>query len=107
MHLAIDGMFVADIFGFILALPMALFLAFWLSAVRKRSAVVFGALIAEIIGFFIIWVVAENMPNANGAAVFFGALLFNSTMGLIGGMITDLLVGRILNKDYRRTVAHS
>ena len=35
--------------GFILAVPISLFLAFWLSAVKNRAAVVWGALIGAFI----------------------------------------------------------
>lgn len=104
-----DGAFIADFFGFLLALPMALFLSFWFSAVKRRWAVVLGALLFTIIGAVIIylWVgYPQDMPDFNPAAVFFGSLLFNSIMGLIGGMVLDLLIGRISSRDYRNTVAH-
>src|SRR5205085_10743199 len=49
-----DGYFIADIFGFILAVPMALFLAFWMSSVKRRGVVVVGAFLGALIGFLII-----------------------------------------------------
>ena len=99
------GIFIADIFGFILALPISLFLAFWMSAVRSKAAVIFGALVGAIIGFFIIDGVAASLVQSNpamfsGAATFFGSLIFCTAMAIAGGMITDLLLGRN-PKQYR------
>jgi hypothetical protein len=104
--LNINDIFIGDIFGFILALPLSLFLAFWLSAVKKRAAIVSGAFLAALIAFIIILVWANTLPNANGAGVFFGSLFFCSTAALVGGIITDLLIGRIASRDYRRSIAH-
>jgi len=107
-----NDIFYGDIFGLILALPVGLFLAFWLSAVKKRAAVVFGAFIGALIPFVFIlfWVGALFVPlqlkGANGGSVFFGSLLICSIAALIGGMVTDLLVARINNRDYRRQIAH-
>jgi len=100
-----SGLFIADIFGLILALPISLFLAFWMSAVRSKAAVVFGALVGAIIGFFVIDGVATSLAVSNpalfsGAATFFGSLIFCTAMAIAGGMITDLLLGRN-PKQYR------
>ncbi|HLZ61214.1 MAG TPA: PTS sucrose transporter subunit IIBC [Ktedonosporobacter sp.] len=100
-----DGILIGDIFGLILALPIALFLAYWLSSVKNHWAVVIGALVSAIIGFVVLygWASSLTAPGANGAAVFFGSVMFCSIMGLIGGILSDLLLARINNRDYRRT----
>jgi len=47
-----QGIFLADLFGLILSLPTALFLAFWMSAVKRRRVVVLGAFVGSfVIGF--------------------------------------------------------
>ena len=108
----LNDIFWGDLFGIIIALPLGLFLAFWLSAVKNRAAVVFGALIGALIPFFFVlfWVgglfVPLQLQNTGGGAVFFGALLMCSIAALIGGMVTDLVVARINNRDYRRQIAH-
>lgn len=103
-----SGIFIGDIFGLVLALPIALFLAFWFSAVKNKAAVVIGAFIGAVIGFFIIlgWVGTliydTPLPGANGGSTFFGSVLFCSALGLAGGILTDLLVARRRSRDYRR-----
>jgi hypothetical protein len=107
-----NDIFYGDIFGLILALPLGLFLAFWLSAVKKRAAVVLGAFIGALIPFFCIvfWVgalfVPKHLNNVDGGAVFYGSLLMCAIAALIGGMVTDLIVARLTNRDYRRQIAH-
>src|SRR5437588_12498785 len=53
-----QGIFLADLLGFILSLPIAVFLAFWMSAVKRRRVVMFGAFIGSFVGFLVIlgWV---------------------------------------------------
>ena len=53
-----QGIFLADLLGFILSLPVALFLAYWMSAVKRPMVVVTGAFIGSFLGFLIIlaWV---------------------------------------------------
>lgn len=110
LAIPMDAVFVSDIFGFILALPIALFMAYWMSAVKNRWIVVLGAFIGDLLGFLIIlgWlgtlIFSTPFPGAenNGTAIFFGALLLNATLGLAGGMIFDLLVARASRHDYRR-----
>jgi hypothetical protein len=107
----LNDIFWGDLFGLILALPLGLFLAFWLSAVKNRAAVVFGALIGALIpfAFILFWVGALFVPlrwKADGGSVFFGSLLICVIAALIGGMITDLIVARINSRDYRRQIAH-
>lgn len=109
-----DGILIADFFGFLLSLPIALFLAFWMSAVKRRWIVVLGALIGAFIAFLIIfgWVGTliydTDLPNAQPAAVFFGSLLFCSAARLVGGILLDLIVARATRREYRRSApAHS
>ena len=108
-----QGVFLADLFGLILALPMAMFLAFWMSAVRRRAVVVLGAFIGSFLGFLIIlgWVgeliFDSVLPGANPGAVFFGSLFVNSITGLVGGILFDLIVARLTRRDYRRPAAVS
>jgi hypothetical protein len=103
-----DGVFIADIFGFILALPVALFLAFWMSAVKNRGVVVVGAFIGAFIGFLAIlaWagtlIYDTDLPNTPPVAIFFGSLLICTALGLSAGIIADLLVARANARDYRR-----
>jgi len=108
LHLSFNDIFIGDIFGFVLALPISLFMAFWLSAVKKRAAVVVGAFLGALIAFVSILVWADSLPsaNGNGGATFFGSLFFCSAAALVGGIITDLLVARITSRDYRRSIAH-
>ncbi len=102
---------IADIFGLVLALPIAPFLAFWMSAVKSKWAVVLGALLGTVLGFLIIlaWVGTlisdKPMSGATPAPVFFGSVLFCSITGVTGGILTDLLVGARSNRDYGRRVA--
>jgi hypothetical protein len=106
LHLDINDIFIGAIFGFILALPLSLFLTFWLSAVKKRAATVFGAFFAALIAFVIILVWANTLPDANGAGTFFGSLFFCSIAALIGGIFTDLLIARTTSRDYHQSIAH-
>ncbi len=108
-----QGVFLADIFGLILALPTAMFLAFWMSAVKRRTVVVLGAFIGSFLGFLVIlaWVgeliFDSVLPGANPGSVFFGALLINSAAGLVCGILADLIVARLTRRDYRRPVSAS
>jgi hypothetical protein len=108
LRVPIDGIFIADFFGFLLALPVSLFLAFWMSAVRNRMVVVIGALAGALLGFIGIlgWVGTliydTPLPGANPAATFFGSLLFCSALGISAGIIFDLIVARLRRRDYLR-----
>jgi biotin transporter BioY len=103
-----SGIFIGDLFGFILALPVSLFLAFWMSAVKNRRVVVLGAFIGCLIGFLAIlaWVGTliynTELPGATGAATFFGSVLICSATGVIGGILLDLIVARRTSRYYRR-----
>ena len=106
-----DPVFIGDFFGFLLSIPISLFLAFWLSAVKKRAAVVVGAFIGALLGFLIIlgWagtlIYDQPLPGANGASVFFGSLFFCTVLGISGGILTDLLIARKSRRDYLRATA--
>ena len=103
-----QGIFQADLIGFILSLPVALFLAYWMSAVKRPTVVVIGAFIGSFLGFLIIlaWVGTlifdTVLPGANPGSTFFGSLLFCSALGLSVAIIADLIVARLTAKDYRR-----
>ena len=103
-----DPVFIGGIFGFLISLPIALFLAFWMSNVKNKTAVVVGAFIGALLGFLIIQAWAgtlisnTDLEGAYGASAFFGGLLFCSATGLIGGLISDLLVASRNTRDYRR-----
>jgi hypothetical protein len=105
-----QGIFVADLIGFILSLPIVLFLAYWMSAVKRPMVVVTGAFVGGFVGFLIIlaWVGTlifdTVLPGATAGATFFGSLLFCSALGLSFAIIADLLVARRTAKDYRRPV---
>lgn len=105
------GVFWGALFGLILSLPVALFLAFWMSAVRNRIVVVFGAFLGGILSFLIIlaWVGTlvydTPLPGASGGSAFFGGVLFFSAAELVLGMGADLLVARLTRRDYRRAAS--
>jgi len=107
-----DPIFVADFFGFILALPVSLFLAFWMSAVKNRGVVVLGGFIGALLGFLGIlgWVGTliydTPLPNANGVATFFGSVLICSVGGVAVAIILDLIIARLRSQDYRRQAIH-
>lgn len=103
------GVFWGALFGLILSLPVALFMAFWMSAVRNRVAVVVGAFIGGIIAFLVIlgWagtlVYTTDLPGAGGGAAFFGGFLFCAAAELALGAGFDLLIARGNRRDYRRS----
>ena len=114
LKIPIDGTFIAGLCGFILALPVSLFLAFWLSEVKNKTSVVTGAFAGALLGFIAIlgWVgtliYTQPLPNANPPATFFGSVLMCSVLGLAAAIILDLVVARRNRRDYRRpsAVAH-
>ncbi len=105
------GVFWGALFGLIVALPLALFMSFWMSAVRKRFAVVVGAFVGGFLGFLIIlaWagtlIYSSDLPGAGGGPAFFGSVLFCAALGLTFGVGADLLLARINSRDYRRAAA--
>ena len=106
-----DGIFIGDLFGFIIALPISLFLAYWLSAVKNHFAVVGGAFVGALLGFLILlaWagplISGTDLDGANGGSVFFGSILLCAILGVILAMATDLIVARRHKRDYIRQSA--
>ena len=106
-----QGIFLADLIGFILSLPTVLLLAYWMSEVKRPMVVVTGAFIGCFLGFLIIlaWVGTlifdTVLPGASPGATFFGSLLFCSALGLSFAIIADLVVARLTVRDYRRPSA--
>ena len=114
LKIPIDGFFIADLCGFILALPISLFLAFWLSEVKNRMTVVVGAFAGALLGFLAVLglvgtlIFDQPLPNANPAGTFFGSVLLCSVLAISAAIILDLIVARRTRRDYRRpsAVAH-
>jgi len=106
-----NGIFLGDLFGLILSLPIALFLAFWMSDVKNRVVVVIGAFLGAFLSFLIIlgWagtlIYDTVLPGANPGSTFFGSLFLCSALGLAGGILTDVIVARMTRRDYRRSAA--
>ena len=103
-----DPIFIGDFFGLLLALPVSLFLAYWISAVKSHMAVVVGAFAGALLGFLVLlgWagtlIYDTPLPGANGGNVFFGSVLLCSIMGLIVAMLTDLAIANRNKRDYLR-----
>lgn len=103
-----NGYLIASLFAAIIALPIVLFLAFWISAVRNRNAVVGGGFVGVALGFVIVdgWVGTliydTPLPNADPVATFFGGLFLCSILGIIVAMSADALIARMSAQDYRR-----
>jgi hypothetical protein len=110
--LSFDGITIGALIGFLLSLPIALVLVYWLSAVKKRSAVIVGGLIGALIAFIAVlgWAGtlfrSTPLTGANGASAFFGGLLLCIAAGLIGGIAVDLIVASRNARDYRRQISH-
>ncbi len=105
-----DPLFIGAVFGFILAVPIALFLAYWISDVKKKMAVVIGAFIGSFVGLIgvLSWVdtlvFSTPLPRADGVSTFFSTIFLCSVLGLVGAMLTDLFVARRTAHDYRREI---
>jgi len=114
LKIPIDGTFIAGLCGFILALPISLFLAFWLSEVKNRMTVVIGAFAGALLGFLAVLGLVDTLifdqplPNATPAGTFFGSVLLCSVLAISAAIILDLIVARRTRRDYRRpsAVAH-
>ena len=114
LKVPIDGIFIGDFWGFLLALPIALFLAYWISDVKNRMVVVLGAFIGALLGFIAILGIVgtlifdQPLPNASPVATFFSSLFMCSILGLTGAIILDLIVAARTSRDYRRqTLVHA
>ena len=114
LKIPIDGIFIANLCGFILALPISLFLAFWLSEVKNRMTVVIGAFAGALLGFLAVLGLVDTLifdqplPDATPAGTFFGSVLLCSVLAISAAIILDLIVARRTRRDYRRpsAVAH-
>jgi hypothetical protein len=108
--LSLDGSNIGAFFGFLLALPIALFLVYWLSAVKNHRAVIVGGFIAALIAFIVVlgWAGtlfrSAPLTGVNGASTFFGGLLLCAAAGLIGGIVIDMIVANRNKSDYRRQI---
>jgi len=104
-----SGITIGGYWGYVLALLVSPFLAFWMSAVKNHWLVVLGAFIGCLIGFLAIlaWVGTlifdTELPGASGAATFFGSVLICSAAGVVGGILMDLIVARRTSRYYRRS----
>ena len=102
-----DPIFIGDFWGFVLALPTALLLSYWLSAgsIKHPTRGVLGALAGALLGFLVIlgWVgtliFSTPLPGADGASTFFGSFLLCSILGIMGCIFTDT---DILRRHYTR-----
>lgn len=111
LEVTLNDIFFGALWGFILSLPISLFLAFWMSEVKNRWVVVLGAFIGGLLGFLIVLGFADTLifdtplPGANGTSTFFGSVLFCSALALVSGIIFDLIVARRSARGYRRQAA--
>ena len=107
-----NGFFIADFWGALIALPLALGVIYWVSNVKNKGAVVGGAFLGILLGFIgiLLWLGpvfhTNPLPNTDPVAVFFGTLFFCAILGLIFGLVTDLLIARRNERDYRRQLIH-
>src|SRR5258708_40017528 len=88
MQITLNDIFIGGFCGFLLSLPIAFFLAFWLSAVKNRGVGVLGAFVGALLGFIIILgsvgtlLFSTTLPGANRASTFFGSGFICSVPGL-------------------------
>jgi hypothetical protein len=105
-----DPIFIGAVFGFLLSIPVALFLAYWISDVKNKLAVVLGAFVGSFVGLLGVlgWVdtliFSTPLPRADGVSTFFSTILLCSVLGLVGAMLTDLFLGRRTAHAYQREV---
>jgi len=107
-----DPIFIGAFWGMVLALPIAPFLAFWISNVKNKIAVIAGAFGGVVLGFLIMLcfvgtlIRPDPLPHVDGVATFFSSVLLDAALGLATGIVTDLLIARRSDKDYRRQAQH-
>ena len=116
LQVPIDGIFIGDFFGFLLSLPVALLIAIWISevVVKSRMVVALGVFVGALLGFIIILglvgtlIFDQPLPNVSGTATFFSSLLLCSALGLVSGILLDLIVASRTRRDHRRqTLVHA
>lgn len=84
-----DPIFIGAIFGFLLSAPVALFLAYWISDVKKKMAAILEAFVGSFIGLVgvLSWVdtlvFPTPLPKADGVSTFFSTILLCSIQGII------------------------
>jgi ABC-type antimicrobial peptide transport system permease subunit len=70
--------------------------------------VVLGVFVGALLGFIIILglvgtlIFDQPLPNVSGIATFFSSLLLCSALGLVSGILLDLIVASRTRRDYRR-----
>ena len=107
-----NGFFIADFWGALIALPLALGVIYWVSNVRNKAAVVGGAFLGILVGFIgiLLWLGpvfhVNPLPNTDPVAVFFGTVFLCAILGLIFGLVMDLVIARRNERDYRRQLMH-
>src|SRR2546430_5719719 len=94
-----SGVFKGDLFGFLPALPVTLFLAYWISAVPNRLVVVIGTFLG-ILAWVGTLIYATELPGASGTTTFFGSLFNCSIAGLDAAIIADLIVARLTRRSF-------
>lgn len=105
-----QGIFWGDLIGFLLSLPITLFLVFWLSdvVIKRKAVAVTGAFIGSFLAFvgILAWVgeLIYNtvLPGASPGSTFFGSLFICSVAGIAFGILADIIVARLTRGDYRR-----
>src|SRR5260221_11143537 len=89
MQITLNDIFIGGFSGFLLSLPISLFLAFWMSAMKNRGVVVLGASVGELLVFIIIpgWVdvviFCASLPCANRVLTFVRLGFTVSVLGLV------------------------
>ena len=107
-----NGFFIADFWGALIALPLALGVTFWVSNVKNKVAVVGGAALGILLGFIgiLLWLGpvfhTNPLPNTDPVAAFFGTLFLCAVLGLIFGLVSDLVIASRNERDYRRQLMH-
>ena len=104
-----DPIFIGDFCGFILALPTALLLSYWISSgsIRHCATGVLAAFAGALFGFLVIlgWVgtliFSTPLSGANGVTTFFGSLLLCSILGVMACIFTDQVNLRRNTREYR------
>ena len=103
-----DPLFIGATAGFLLAMPVALLLAYWICDVKNKIAVLVGAFMGSLLGFIGVLglvntlIFSTSLPDTNGAATFFGTLFLCSILGLIGAILTDLAVAHSTAKGRQK-----
>jgi hypothetical protein len=88
-----NTIFMSALLGFLLAVPIALFTAYWIGAVGIKSiSGIVGAFVGSILGLLAILYLTSMIVGVNGATAFFSAFLFCWMAGLVGAICIDQIV---------------